>query len=167
MAEDKSLNFFDDALLVSEAKSTDRIGLFRKDSSGNNEKTVTVSDLIASINPDYTSLTEQLVPGEFWVGVDGIKRQVYVQTFIGTINPNTLITPVRGGVRAAQIVYGYCANDENSTKDPFPFTLDIDNPDFGKAQRIYNTQGNGSIFLLHTMVAEALQYVATFKFTKL
>lgn len=31
---------------------------------------------------DYT-LEEQIVPGEFWIGQDGIKRQVYMKTFIG------------------------------------------------------------------------------------
>lgn len=34
---------------------------------------------------DYTSLEEQIVPGEFWLGTDGVKRQVYIRTFMGTI----------------------------------------------------------------------------------
>ena len=36
---------------------------------------------------DYTNLEEQIVPGEFWTGVDNVKRQVYIRTFIGNI-PN-------------------------------------------------------------------------------
>lgn len=32
---------------------------------------------------DYTSLEEQIVPGEFWLGTDGVKRQVYFRTFRG------------------------------------------------------------------------------------
>ena len=34
---------------------------------------------------DYTSLEEQIVPGEFWLGADGVKRQVYLRTFMGTL----------------------------------------------------------------------------------
>lgn len=34
---------------------------------------------------DYTSLSEQAVPGEFWLDEDGVtQRQVYVRTFAGT-----------------------------------------------------------------------------------
>lgn len=35
------------------------------------------------LKPDYTILSEQIVPGEFWLGQDGVKRQVYIRTFIG------------------------------------------------------------------------------------
>lgn len=34
---------------------------------------------------DYTSLEEQVVPGEFWFGHDGVRRQVYARAFIGEI----------------------------------------------------------------------------------
>lgn len=30
---------------------------------------------------DHSILTEQIVPGEFWVGFDGTKKQVYTRTF--------------------------------------------------------------------------------------
>ena len=33
---------------------------------------------------DYASLEEQIIPGEFWLGTDGVKRQVYFRTFRGT-----------------------------------------------------------------------------------
>lgn len=34
---------------------------------------------------DYASLEEQIIPREFWLGTDGVKRQVYLRTFIGTL----------------------------------------------------------------------------------
>ena len=35
------------------------------------------------VKPDYTILSEQIDPGELWLGQDGVKRQVYIRTFIG------------------------------------------------------------------------------------
>lgn len=38
---------------------------------------------------DYTSLEEQIVPGEFWFGSNGSKKQLYMRTWIGYANTET------------------------------------------------------------------------------
>lgn len=40
---------------------------------------------------DYTSLTEQIVPGEFWLDENGTKKQVYIRTFYltGSLSENS------------------------------------------------------------------------------
>lgn len=42
-------------------------------------------DIMTLIGYDYSLLTEQVVHGEFWCDHTGTRKQVYVQTFIGTL----------------------------------------------------------------------------------
>lgn len=62
--------------------------------------------------PSY-SLTEQICPGEFWFGPDGVKRQVYIRSFVGTTPTGTAIgnrSMVLAGngasIKDVKIVYG-------------------------------------------------------------
>ena len=67
---------------------------------------------------DYTNLEEQIVPGEFWLDEDGIKRQVYCQSFVGTLNTESDSTALLNGVHNVQIVQGYI-NYQNKYNMPF------------------------------------------------
>lgn len=44
----------------------------------------TPEQIAALTGMDYSKLIEQEVPGEKWLGPDGVPRQVYVRTFTGT-----------------------------------------------------------------------------------
>lgn len=70
------------------------------------------------LKPDYTILSEQIVPGEFWLGEDGTSRQVYCRTFKGTLSSDETYTAITGGIWNAQIVQGYI-NENNQYNMPF------------------------------------------------
>lgn len=61
----------------------------------------TPEQIAALTGMDYSKLIEQEVPGEKWLGPDGVPRQVYVRTFTGTITnaynvgtPYLSVTPI-------------------------------------------------------------------------
>lgn len=117
---------------------------------------------------DYTSLQEQIVPGEFWLGEDGTSRQVYCRTFKGTLSSDETYTAITGGIWNAQIVQGYI-NENNQYNMPFNL--------------IHATSGEAELNYLATMyvnrvskiliisyspnsLAKGADYVLTVKYTK-
>lgn len=117
---------------------------------------------------DYTSLDEQIVLGEFWLGEDGTSRQVYCRTFKGTLSSDETYTAITGGIWNAQIVQGYI-NENNQYNMPFNL--------------IHATSGEAELNYLATMyvnkkskiliisyspnsLAKGADYVLTVKYTK-
>ena len=68
------------------------------------------------VNPS-NPFEEYLVPGEFWMGADGVMRQVYVRTFIGDFALSSSRILLISGVHEVNILHGY-ANLRNVYRMP-------------------------------------------------
>lgn len=66
------------------ASSPSSIGHLRAVDTDGASALASPEQLREMVGMDYSLLTEQVVPGEFFPYRDGTKRQVYVRTFIGT-----------------------------------------------------------------------------------
>ena len=101
------INIGSDALLVTALNDNDRVTITRLATS-QQVATMTVADfrtLLCGI--DYSMLTEQIVPGEFWIDNDGkTKKQVYRRTFVGSFNSTTATNLVLAyGIRSYEVVH--------------------------------------------------------------
>lgn len=86
-------NIGDPALLTKELATTDRITITRE-ATGQTIATMTVEDFLAwmttRIKPVHGDDTvEHLIPGEFVVDAEGVKKQVYGRRCTGTIGATT------------------------------------------------------------------------------
>lgn len=130
--QNPGLTLPDDAAPVSSVSATDRLLAFNE--AGDpvtptaeqvkefaNEGMATAEAMNAALAKKVAlvpfSLTEQLVPGEFWMGADGVMRQVYVRTFIGDFALSSSRILLISGVHEVNILHGY-ANLRNVYRMP-------------------------------------------------
>lgn len=77
-----------------ELNALDRVATLRPDDliplshEGEEGKNMTAEDFKIAMGMDYSSLDEQAIPGRKLMGVDGVARQAYVRTFVGTTHPD-------------------------------------------------------------------------------
>lgn len=70
-----------DALLVTTLNDNDRVTITRQATS-QQVATMKVAEFRKTMILDYSSLTEKIVPGEFWYDKNGNKKQVYIRAII-------------------------------------------------------------------------------------
>ena len=79
------INIGSDQLLTTTLSDNDRL-TFTRAETGQQIATMTVGNFRKNTAIDYTSLTERIVPGEFWASPNSsTKKQVYIRTFIGVL----------------------------------------------------------------------------------
>ncbi|MCC8061632.1 MAG: hypothetical protein LIO68_00105 [Rikenellaceae bacterium] len=106
------------------------------------------------------SLTEQVVPGEFWSGFDGTLRPVYIRTFRGNISALVADKQLIRNVSEARYVGGGLGSDELFVP-PYPQHIS------SASQWGYLVLGNAlMIDLLDDNWHSSMQYNLTFKYTK-
>lgn len=110
------------------------------------------------------SLSEQLVPGEFWLGADGVKRQVYIRTFMGTLADSS--TRLISSIDAAMLVQGYMVQ----TIHHMPFNAVFPFSNITTAlQTVAIPYVTNNVLTIYTDASGkpvGSKYVATFKYTK-
>lgn len=104
---------------------------------------------------DYSSLTEQEVLGEFWLGLDGSKKQVYCQSFTGTVD-SSMSTPILTGVEYAMPITGYVS------VEPYRYVIGTSGGD-----GFLLICSDGGVYISQNAdTANALPYVLTLKYIK-
>lgn len=105
MADD--LNIGSDALLVTTLNDNDRVTITRQ-ATAQQVATMKVADFRNSLRGvDYSLLTEQIVPGEFWRDNYNALKQVYQKTLLGTVSSDKgTNTTLIQGVKFVKYVEG-------------------------------------------------------------
>lgn len=159
------INIGSDQLLTTTLNDNDRL-TFTRIETGQQIATMTVGDFKKAIVIDFSSLTEQKIPGEFWVDADGTtKRQVYQRTFIGTTNSAAGgFSVLTSGVKAFNVE---CSNVFGGTSS-FPIAfVNYSGGTFGRdyLYQIYNSTGT-IILAMYGETVTNRPYVITLKYTK-
>lgn len=117
---------------------------------------------------DYSSLIEQIVPGEFWLGTDGLRRQVFIRTFIGSVYNLPINQKI---IIATGILHGYAVSGyiETTMKDNSRITTPMD---FKNYTINYSTDTRDKSLGLYNLDMtyndyKEVKYNLTFKYTKL
>lgn len=133
-----------------------------------NDTLITTEALTAALEGKVSlipeSLSEQLVPGEFWLGADGVKRQVYIRTFMGTLADSS--TRLISSIDAAMLVQGYMVQ----TIHHMPFNAVFPFSNITTAlQTVAIPYVTNNVLTIYTDASGkpvGSKYVATFKYTK-
>lgn len=110
---------------------------------------------------DYSLLTEQIVPGEYWIGDDGAKRQVYVKTYRGT-TPSNLAQSTEMRLDLGVVVASMCKIYVGVINNQPPYQYNTPNIYWGLS---YTSSGFIIMFNSGNSLAEK-QYNITIKYIK-